>query len=317
MRGMRTEWDLHTVDALRRTNNPSKRLTNALAGRGYSSSGLLKERRLKLYSQRDFINEICAEENIELNGYSMDYVLKLTKCGTTRNIFGAFWDINTAAADRIACDKTACYELLHSNGIPAIKHILFNNPLTRLMWAKPEGSWAVALKHFETFGREIVLKPNQGTRGNDVFFCDNIPKLEAAAHTIFANYSAAAISPFVRIQTEYRVFYLNGKCHLVYGKEARETWQHNLAMGAKAVEFVVKTKNDKQLLNELKNLASFAAERIGINFATVDIVKTDENELLVLELNSGVQARLLLEQHPHLRSKVKSIYRMAILGMFN
>ena len=269
-----------------------------------------------MYSQRDFINEICTEENIGLNSYSGDYVLKLTKGGISRNIFGAFWDINTAAADRIACDKTACYELLHSSGIPSIQHILFNNPLTRLAWAKPEGSWAVALKHFDTYGREVVLKPNQGTRGNDVYFCDTIPKMEAAAHTIFANHSAAAISPFEKIQTEYRVFFLNGMCHLVYGKEASETWQHNLAMGAKAVEFAVKTRKDKQLSNDLKYLASHAAERIGINFATVDVAKTDKNQLLVLEINSGVQARLLLEQHPHLRGEVKNVYRLAILSMF-
>ena len=269
-----------------------------------------------MYSQRDFINEICDEENIEIKSYSGDYVLKLTKNGTTRNIFGAFWDINSAAADRIACDKTACFELLHSSGVPAIEHILFNNPLARQMWAKPEGSWAYALMIFEAFGRQVVLKPNQGTRGNDVFFCDTIPKMEAAAHTIFSNHSAAAISPFVKIHTEYRVFYVCGKCPLVYGKEAGATWQHNLSMGAKAVEFVIKTNDDKQLLGDLKLLATRSAKRIGINFATVDIAKTESNELFVMEVNSGVQARLLLEQHPHLMDEVRKIYRAAILRMF-
>lgn len=269
-----------------------------------------------MYSQRDFIGEVCADENIELSGYSGDYVLKLSKNGTTRSIFGAFWDINSAAADRIACDKTACFELLNACGIPAIQHVLFNNPLTRLMWAKPEGSWAIALRLFDAFGGQLVLKPNQGTRGNDVYFCDTIPKMEAAAHQIFAHHSAAAICPFVKILAEYRVFYLDGKCHLVYGKEAGETWQHNLAMGARAVEFVVRTNEDKLLLKELKNLAATAAERIGINFSTVDIARTEEDELFVMEINSGVQARLLLEQHPHLRDAVKKIYRTAILRMF-
>ena len=267
-------------------------------------------------SQRDFINEICTENDIEIKSFSGDYVMRLTKNGISRNIFGAFWDINTAAADRIACDKTACFELLTSSGVPAIEHVLFNNPLARLNWAKPEGSWSSALSVFKAFGNLVVLKPNQGTRGSDVYFCDSIPKMEAAAHAIFSTHPSAAISPYVSIQTEYRVFYLNNKCHLVYGKEANETWQHNLAMGAKAVEFIVKSQEQKNLLAKLKELACKAAECIAINFATVDIAQTESGGLYVMEINSGVQARLLLEQHPHLRDIIKRIYKNAILQMF-
>ena len=269
-----------------------------------------------MYSQRDFICEVCAENDIELDSFSGDYVMRLTKNGITRSIFGAFWDINTAAADRIACDKTACYELLNASGVSAVEHVLFNNPLTRLIWAKPEGSWAGALRVFKAFSDSVVLKPNQGTRGSDVYFCDNVPKMEAAAHAIFSMHPSAAISPYIKIKTEYRVFYLNGKCHLVYGKEAGETWQHNLAMGARAVELVVKSVKEKKLLAELKALACKAAKCIGISFATIDIAQTDIGGLSVLEINSGVQARLLLEQHPHLRDSIKRIYNSAILQMF-
>ena len=266
-------------------------------------------------SQRDFINEICTENDIEIKGFSGDYVMRLTKNGISRNIFGAFWDINTAAADRIACDKTACYELLNSAGISAIEHVLFNNPLARLNWANPEGAWAGALRVFNAFGNSVVIKPNQGTRGSNVYHCDSIPKMEAAAHAIFSSHPSAAICPYVEIKTEFRVFYLNGKCPLVYGKEADETWQHNLAMGARAVELVVKSKEEKKLLAEFKDLACKAAECIGICFATIDIAQM-ESGLYVMEINSGVQARLLLEQHPHLRDTIKRIYCSAILQMF-
>ena len=267
-------------------------------------------------SQKEFILEVCQENDIEVQGFSSDYVLRLTKNGISRNIFGAFWDINSAASDRIACDKTATFELLNTSGVPAIEHVLFNNPLTRLVWAKPEGAWASALRIFHAFNDLVVLKPNQGTRGADVYFCDSIPKMEAAAHAIFATHSAAAISPYVKIQTEYRIFYLNEKCPFVYGKVAHETWQHNLAMGAKAIEFIIKSKEDKQLLADLKDLAHKAAKCIGINFATIDIAQTESGGLYIMEINSGVQARLLLGQHPHLRDVIKRIYYSAILQMF-
>ena len=267
-------------------------------------------------SQHDFINEICAEEGIQLESLSQNYVLRLTKNGQTRTVFGAFWDINSAAADRIACDKTACYSMLHSNKIPAIAHELFYNPMHRMGWARPEGTWANALRFFESCGNLAVLKPNQGTRGNDVYLCDSIPAMEAAAHAIFTNHPSAAISPYRKIETEYRVFYLNGKCYFVYGKTASETWQHNLAQGAKAVQMPNETEEDKKWINKLYNLAIRAANCIGINFATIDIAESHNKEIAIMEINSGVQAKILLNQLPQLRPIIKNIYTAAIKAMF-
>ena len=271
-------------------------------------------------TQKQFIKEICAQENITIESLSHDYVFRLTRGNESRHIFGAFWDLNSAAADRIACDKCACYSILNKNGIPAIQHELINNPLLRQGWlgslnTPTSGIWNQALAWFKTFNQKVVLKPNQGSMGQDVFLCDTIPSMEAAVQAIFSTQPNAAISPYHHIATEYRVFYVNGNCPFAYGKtpDFTKSWQHNLAQGAKASLIPAEKK---QLTNALNTLASRAAKTIGINFATIDIAELASSELIIMEINAGVQARYLLEQHPQLKETIKKIYTEAIHAMF-
>jgi len=267
-------------------------------------------------SPRDFVKEICDEEGIALDILSHGYVLRLTKNDTSRQVFGSYWDLNSAAADRIACDKTACYSLLRSSQIPAIPHVLMFNPQRRAGWSGEEGTWTRALHYFEANNQKMVVKPNQGTKGESVYYCDSIPALEAAVQAIFMTQPDAALSPYQEIETEYRVFYLNGKCRYAYGKTKGDSWQHNLSQGATAFEISKSTPEDKKKLARLENLASRAASCIGINFATIDIAESAEEKLEIMEINSGVQARQLLEQLPHLQDTIKQIYADAINSMW-
>ncbi|MCL2217823.1 MAG: hypothetical protein FWB91_12520 [Defluviitaleaceae bacterium] len=262
-------------------------------------------------SPRDFIKEVCREESITLELLSQEYVLRLTKNGVSRHIFGPYWDINSAVADRIACDKTACYTLLHNSGIPAVPHKLLLNPLRRGEWASPNGSLTRALAYFESNNQKLVVKPNNGTRGEDVYYCATVHALECAIFAIFATHPDAALSPYQEIETEYRVFYLNGKYRFAYGKAAGTTWQHNLSQGATAFEISSDATKKK-----LAKLAVLAATCIDINFATIDIAESPAGELSIMEINSGIQARLLVDQHPHLRPTIKGIYSDAIHAMF-
>ncbi|MCL2372441.1 MAG: ATP-grasp domain-containing protein [Defluviitaleaceae bacterium] len=265
-------------------------------------------------TQKSIIADICKELGIELKSLSHDYVFRLYSGGKTRHILGALWDINTAAADRIATDKCACYTIMDGQGVPAIPHLLLNNPLLRRAWQEntsATGVWAEALAYYNDFGKKVVLKPNQGSRGLDVYFCQNIPKMEAALHTILATNPAAAICPLIDIAAEYRVFFLDGVCHFTYGKKAGENGKHNLSQGATAFELA-----DPQLTSQLYALAASAAQAINIKFATVDIAQTATGELSIMEINSGVQANQLIQQLPHLIPTIKKLYTHAVEIMF-
>ena len=264
-----------------------------------------------MHTQRDFLNEICKEQNITIESLSQGYVLRLTKGTTRRTIYGPYWAINSAASDRIACDKCGCYALLNESGIPAVPHFLLSHPVKRYGWTGDAGVWSQAIDLLNTH-KTVVAKPNQGSNGNGVQLCENINQLEAAVHTLFAAGADVAVSPFCQIENEYRVFYLNGECHFAYGKTKNpDDWRHNLSQGATAFEL-----NDKKRLDRLKTLASQAAMAIDINFATVDVAEFENGDIAIMEINAGVQAKQLLEQLPHLRPIIKGIYAGAVRGMF-
>ena len=261
--------------------------------------------------RNDLINEICKEKGIRVEYLSQKYILRLTKGSITRHIFGPYWDINSASADRLACDKAGCYTILSNCKVPSIEHKLFFNPLQRAYLLADEGTMQNALAYFEANNNQVVVKPNQGAQGRDVYFCDSPRTLEHAIQTIFITDPDVSLCPYYAIYTEYRVFYLKGRVHFIYGKTKGETWKHNLAQGAKAFDV-----NDSGLKAKLAELAIRAAKSIEINFATIDVASLENNELVVMEVNSGVQAQLLLEQMPHRRETIKGIYSEAIGAMF-
>ena len=261
-------------------------------------------------TQISFIKEVCRQENIAVQSLSKDYIIRLTKGNQTRNIAGPYWDINSAASDRIACDKFGCYTVLNGAEIPAIPHQLFFNPTRRGEWIGENGSWTRILEYFRTHG-EVVAKNNEGWGGLDVYHCTTALELEKAVSKIFQHQPNVTLSPFKDIKTEYRIFYLNGKTPFAYGKAKGEDWKFNLAQGATA--FLIKNYSLKKSLEEL---AKKAAHTIGITFATVDIAQMKSGKLAVMEINAGVQARFLVDQMPELRKKIKSIYTEAILHMF-
>jgi len=261
---------------------------------------------------KDFLQEICPEQNIKFETFSGGYIVRLTKGETVRHMYGSHLDANPAAADRIACDKCACYAILTQNRIPAVPHILLQHPVRRIGFIGGKGTWIQTLEYFKNADQKAVVKPNHGTNGHNVYLCDSVQTLETAVHEIFQTEPTAAISPFFNIKTEYRVFYVYGECPLVYAKQpSSDNWRHNLSQGATAVEV-----EDKKKLAVLKELASQAARAININFATVDIIEIDNSELMIMEINAGVQARQLLEQRPHLYPVIKEIYARAVTNIF-
>ena len=260
---------------------------------------------------KSLVSEICAENGITCLSISNGYILRMTKNGQTRHVYGNYWDLNSAAADRLACDKCGCYALLNASGIPAIEHTLVFNPIPRGAYAGEEGTLKFALDYFAKHNRRVVVKPNQGTQGRDVYYCDTPLEVERALITIFAHEPDAVISPYAEIGMEYRVFYLAGRAFFTYGKARGDSWKHNLASGARAVEI-----NNPPLQTELSNLALRAAQCIGINFASIDVAELADGSLAIMEINSGVMANRLMQQLPHLRPTIKGLYAEAIERLF-
>lgn len=158
---------------------------------------------------------------------------------------------------------------------------------------------------------------------NGVYLSKSIEESENYIKQLFDDgKESVSLCPFYNIEKEYRCFYLNGDILLIYGKERPYrltdsnkkvylSWKHNLCGGAMP-EIIEKG----DLYNKLEEIAIKAAKAINITFATVDIIKTEDNKLYVIEINSGVCMSKFSERTENGYEIAKEIYRKALKLLF-
>lgn len=301
------------------------------------------------------IRQICDELGIKLEKLSYDWVLQLSKDGKIRHITRNHFDNNPYSSCEIANDKYATYEVLKSQNVPVVEHKMVFNPGTRSKYIPEEGIWKEIEKEFSKQNL-LVVKPNSGWEGKGVELCHTKKELEIAIQKLFQTEGAISICPYYEIKTEYRTFYLNGEVLLIYGKKKpfimgngkstiqelvkdlhlpdkkivkdnlknlemekipddgekiEISWKHNLSGGAKP-EMLEKG----ELYQEIKELAIRAGKAVHINFATIDIIQTTQNEFYVLEINAGVCAPIFAEKVEDGYETIKEVYKKAIEDMF-
>jgi len=302
------------------------------------------------------MRELCSELGIELKKLSYDWILELSKDGKVRHIAGNRFDINPEAGGDIACDKYATYEVLKSQNVPVIEHTMVFNPAMRSRYIGDDGISLMIVSEFLKYGR-VVVKPNNGCEGIGVSLCKTLKEVEVAIQKLFKTHGSVSICPFYDIKTEYRTFFLNGKIHLIYGKtkpfvigDGKSTmgelveelqlpdkgiadenvsaldlnyvprenerveisWKHNLSGGA------LPTVLDKsELYDKIEQLAIQAGKAMNMKFATIDVIQTAEDELYILEVNSGICATRFIELVDGGYETIKEIYRQSLLEMFS
>jgi len=308
-------------------------------------------------SQRPFvkiIKEICLENDINLAPFSYDWIFQLSKDGEKGHIFGYQFGNNSATSQLICADKCATSDILLFNGVPAVKHHFFMSP-TNINYVGVSGNWGRILKLFQKHGK-VVCKTNEGSGGGGVYLVSTQFDLERAAHKIFSHSRTMAVSPYYEIEKEFRVVVLEGKVMLIYSKNIpfvegngistlREllvsyaqahtdfplkfddievdsevlelgrkyylNWKHNLGQGA-----YPQIVQDEIIIAQLSDLALKASKAVGITFASVDIIKV-KDDLMVLEINSGVMMDHFSQISDNNYQIAKSVYQAAIEKMLS
>ena len=298
------------------------------------------------------IKEICTDEAINFTSFSYDWILRLEKDNKSGFIYGYNFGINNASAAKICDDKCAVSDVLIQYGIPTAVHYLFMSP-ENIGYIGQSGSWGNITKLFDKY-TNLVCKANEGTGGAAVFLVKNKLQLEAAVHKIFKQNRTMAVSPYYNILKEYRAIVLDGKVKLAYaknipyvvgdgkrdlrnifleymaannillnleiedevldkvlqqGEKYNINWKSNLCQGA--VPEIVK---DEKLLSELSNLSLKAAKALSIDFASVDIIITNEG-MKVLEVNCGIMMENFIRSTPENYDIAKQIYTQAVRKM--
>ncbi|MCK1395566.1 RimK-like protein [Bradyrhizobium sp. 1] len=239
------------------------------------------------------IRRYCAAHDIAIDIRSGGWLIAMRRGGQRHFAFGYDIGLNSAIAHRLANDKSATAEALTLEGVPSIPHHLFLNPklgknIVGLAWRE------AMLELLADHPQGVVVKPNEGTSGRSVFKVTTEAELDHAAGEVFSMSAGLVISPYVAIEDEVRVVLLDDVPLVVYSKQRGADWRHNLDAGAKPV-----LMEDGEARTACVKLAADAASAIGITFASIDVVRVDD-EWRVLEINSGVMMEALAKLYPEL-----------------
>lgn len=298
----------------------------------------------------ELISELCHEYGIGLNILHDGRIRILSLNGEERIIWSKKFEINSVISARIADNKSSTYEVLKQNNIPCVSHKRYICHYENSSCYLDKDSLQNIYYDLEKY-HEVVLKPENGYEGTDVYRCSCIEDISLIFKKFQKPYSYICSSPYYSVKAEYRTICLNGKALLSYqkslpfvtgngkdtiqqlakqkygdnfslfnsedtqiptcGKNVIIGWKFNLSQGAKSNPI-----NNPTVLETVQELSLKAACAIHINFSSVDIIETFSGEFLVMEINSGVVLNQFIDDNPKNYDITKNIYRKAVLSMF-
>lgn len=300
-----------------------------------------------MYKEKQFnkiIKQICQEKSIQYEELSDDWIIKLTKENRNKFIVGYKFDLNNQATSEICNDKFALYAVLKSEEMPVIEYnILFKNEEDKLE------------KYFYEYNQNVVLKPNNGTCGNNVLHICEYDKLKNEYNKLISKCYSVDICPFYEIESEYRVIYLPTKQHIYkkvkpiitgdgvhsvkelliefnseYFGDERNLKNENISADyipkfGEKIEYEWRfnlsrgakiADVDDEEKNILMNMINNIIKVIDLKFVSIDIVKLTNNQYMVMEINSGVMMENLVKLQDDGIQIAKSVYGEAIDLMF-
>ena len=142
----------------------------------------------------------------------------LEKDKKTRFIAGYKFDLNSHGMGLIADDKYALYEVLKSKNLPVIEHNIVYNKTNNLDYAIGCNTYEYVKEYFQQNNNNIVIKPNDGTCGKNVFKVTDVNEIDSILDKIFLKNYSISMCPFYKIKHEYRAIMLDGENVLLYAK---------------------------------------------------------------------------------------------------
>lgn len=305
---------------------------------------------------QNIITELCEELDIKVKKLSYNWIMELSKNGKVYHILGSKFDLNPDAASNIASDKYATYEVLKSQNVPIIKHVMVFNPEKRRKYTSGFKNKLIITKE-KLKHKNLVVKPNNGSEGMGVCLCKNIQETKGAIENLFIQgKDSVSICPYYNIKTEYRVFYLKGEVLLIYGKEKpyvigdgrknvselikeiklpdNNVTKENLKnidmkyIPKKGEKYYISWKHnlsggaratileEGELHDRIKGVAIAAGKAINAGFMTIDIIQTIDDKIYVIEINSSIGGTIFTELIEDGYEKGKNIYRRALKALF-
>ena len=191
--------------------------------------------------------------------------------------------------------------------------------------------------------------------GRNVYKINNEEELKEKYKKLLLTNFAISASAFYDIETEYRAIVVEDSVELIYGKvrpvvigngknsikellikfnpnyftknlnlnddkyneilllgeKYEYSWKFNLEGGAN-----INMDINSDLRDRILSIAKNVALKLNIKFGSIDIVLTNNGELRVLEINSGVMMKNFIELHDNGEEIAYEIYKKAIIELF-
>lgn len=172
---------------------------------------------------------------------------------------------NDARAIERCVDKSQTTFLLHKNGIPT--------PRTRVC-----ETLAHALEYTEGLDRPLVVKPLFGSQGKGIGMIAQQSELPAPETVDQMYYMQDYVAPKDGLYEDWRVLATR---HRVVAAMTRQgtSWVTNIHQGGKARVHLPDT--------EMASISMAAMRAVDADYAGIDLIRTAEGELQVLEVNSN------------------------------
>jgi glutathione synthase/RimK-type ligase-like ATP-grasp enzyme len=302
---------------------------------------------------RQIIKEICNEEGIKYDFISKDFVTILKKDHKINYLFGYKIGLNDHALGNICDDKYATHDLLKYLNIPIIEYKIVYNKDNNNDYAKDCNTYEYVHNYFKNNNRNIVIKQNLGTCGIGVYHITKEIEIDEVLDKLFRKNFSISMCPYYEILNEYRFVIVNDEVMLKYAKYKPEVigngkdsirkllfdfnysyfknnlknkeydrilnedevftynWKYNLSGGA-----ISKKIDDKKLDSKLTKLALKTAKKINLKIGSIDIIKTKDNKLFILEINSGIMLDNYIRMNKDGYNIAKDIYKKAIISLF-
>ncbi len=249
------------------------------------------------------VEEFCSRHGVEVALHSDGWVLELRKGRRRHLIFGVDFGLNASSSAAIARDKSATSEVLLANGVPTVAHHLLLRPGTPAALGREETEQQ-AVYFFRKLGRCVVVKPNDGFLGMDVFRVHSEDRLLHILNRLFAGHRAVAVSPYIAARYEYRVCVLKGQPEITYKKVRQEgSFYFNLSKGARPSKEI-----DLAILPTLHSLAVDTARVLNLDLVNVDVFEDANGALQVLEVNPGISFELYAQENEVFQEEVRGLY---------
>ncbi|MGP8330326.1 MAG: ATP-grasp domain-containing protein [Methanosarcinaceae archaeon] len=223
---------------------------------------------------------------------------------------------------RICRDKEFTYKVV-KDIVRTPRTIGYLDPFCRKgyrKYAQTDSYETIEQRIIDNFELPVIVKRNQGTRGKNVFLCQDRTAIRNAILTIFNKntklYDYVAIAQdYIRVQYEYRVILFYDEILLVYRKDimnARFTgnlsplhWENSHAV------LVAKEKK----IAEIKKFVAPLYSALALQFSGLDLIQDEKGDLWLLEINSQPDFDIFMRDNGS--ERVVQIFEKMVLKLKN